>query len=132
MDYPAILLETGYITNDLDRRFISKSENQDNIAKAILKSLDKYTEGTPPTAVVTGNPSFTTHDAPSLTKADAPLYIVDGKRIPSKTKQADLNKLVDPADIDHINVWKGDSATIKFGPEGKNGVVEITTKAKKN
>ncbi len=35
----------------------------------------------------------------------------------------DLN----PADIEHINVLKGEAAELKYGRKGENGVIEITT-----
>ena len=52
--------------------------------------------------------------------AQKPLVIIDGVK-------GDMNSV--PAnEIATINVWKGDSAIIKYGDEGKNGVVEINTK----
>ncbi|MGA0556234.1 TonB family protein [Larkinella sp. VNQ87] len=60
--------------------------------------------------------------------ATEPLYIVDGKKIettPLRPKPlSDLN----PNDIESINVLKGASATDLYGEDGKNGVIQITTK----
>lgn len=56
--------------------------------------------------------------------ANSPLFILDGKEI---TKE-DVDKL-DPKRIQSINVLKGASATAVYGEKGKNGVVEIKTKA---
>lgn len=53
-----------------------------------------------------------------------PLMIVDGKRVQKGAALSDL----DPASIETIEVLKGEAAERKYGPEGKNGVVEITTK----
>jgi len=39
---PAVLIECGYITNDADLAFISKIENQEKIAKSILKGIVDY------------------------------------------------------------------------------------------
>ena len=55
-----------------------------------------------------------------------PLYYVDGK----KAKSEDIKK-IDPKDIDHMNVLKGDKAIEKYGKKAKNGVIEITTKKSK-
>lgn len=52
------------------------------------------------------------------------LVIVDGKK--TKTAVEDLN----PDSIESINVLKDKSAEDKYGKEGKNGVIEITTKEK--
>ena len=52
-----------------------------------------------------------------------PLVIIDGKR--STTEEM---KALDPKAIDHINVLKDKSATEVYGEEGKNGVIDITTK----
>ena len=54
-----------------------------------------------------------------------PLYYVDGKEF-----TGDLNK-IDPSTIKSINVLKDRSAVAKYGDKGKNGVVEIITKAGK-
>lgn len=53
------------------------------------------------------------------------LVIVDGKK--SKTAVSDVN----PDSIESINVLKDKSAEDKYGEEGKNGVIEITTKSSK-
>ena len=52
-----------------------------------------------------------------------PLYIIDG------IEQTRLNQFnLNPNDIEHVNVLKGEYAIIKYGDKAKNGVVEITTK----
>jgi len=55
-----------------------------------------------------------------------PLFLADGKEITSQ----EMNDMV-PETIDKIEVFKGDSATKRYGDKGKNGVVVITTKKKK-
>ena len=50
-----------------------------------------------------------------------PLYIVDGKIVD------EINRIT-PADIQSINVLKGEIATNKYGDKGKNGVIEIALK----
>ena len=49
--------------------------------------------------------------------------VVDGKHV------TDISH-IKPDDIESINVYKGKSATDKYGENGKNGVIEITMKKK--
>lgn len=56
---------------------------------------------------------------------NTPLFYVDGK----KTDYDAINTIV-PNNIESIHVLKGESAIAKYGPEGENGVVEITLKKK--
>ncbi|MGK0291614.1 MAG: bla regulator protein BlaR1, partial [bacterium] len=55
-----------------------------------------------------------------------PLYIIDGKK--TSAKKADK---INPDDIESIDVLKGEHAIEKYGEKAKNGVVIITSKAKK-
>lgn len=57
------------------------------------------------------------------TTNNAHIYFLDGKRI----TDTELKK-VKPSTIESMTVLNGKSATDKYGEEGKNGVVEITTK----
>jgi len=52
-----------------------------------------------------------------------PLIILDGKETTKKVAE------VKPEDIQSVNVLKGESATLKYGEKGKNGVIEITMKS---
>lgn len=54
-----------------------------------------------------------------------PVYYLNGQR----SSYAEVEALA-PGAIGAINVWKGGLATAKFGDEGKDGVVEVTTKDK--
>ncbi len=56
---------------------------------------------------------------------NSPLFIVDGKK-----KSAKKIKNIAPNDIESINVIKDASAIEKYGEEGTNGVIEITSKSK--
>ena len=57
-----------------------------------------------------------------------PLYVVDGEKLASTES---LNSAVEPKNgIKSINVLKGASATDKYGNEGNDGVIEVTTKQK--
>lgn len=60
-----------------------------------------------------------------------PLYVLDGVKLATQTKEnADELSIedIDPSDIESVNVLKGELATQKYGDEGKNGVIIITTK----
>ena len=39
---PAVMIECGYITNPKDRNFITQSQNQETVAKAILNGVVEY------------------------------------------------------------------------------------------
>lgn len=51
------------------------------------------------------------------------LYVIDGVKMSSEDMKG-----VDPNNIESINVLKDASAMVKYGREGKNGVIEVTTK----
>ncbi|WP_461629747.1 M56 family metallopeptidase [Labilibaculum euxinus] len=57
-------------------------------------------------------------------KIDNAIYIVDGKKLSKKESEK-----IKPDDIESINVLKGETAIEKYGKKGKNGVIEITSKA---
>lgn len=61
----------------------------------------------------------------ALQDGKQPLYILDGKEVSSIENIA-------PADIDNISVWKDSSAIRVYGEKGKNGVVIIESKGKKD
>jgi TonB-dependent SusC/RagA subfamily outer membrane receptor len=52
-----------------------------------------------------------------------PLYVVDGK-----VWRHRLKKVIDPQRIASIDILKGEKATLLYGPNGRNGVIIITTK----
>ena len=51
-----------------------------------------------------------------------PVYYINGKKISKEAVD-----LIDPSFIQSIDVLKGKEATNKYGNDGKNGVIEITT-----
>lgn len=58
--------------------------------------------------------------------SERPLVVIDGvKKGFGKEKIKDLS----PDDIATVNVFKGESALTKFGDDGRNGVIEVWTKA---
>ncbi|MFD2146981.1 TonB-dependent receptor plug domain-containing protein [Mucilaginibacter antarcticus] len=59
----------------------------------------------------------------SITQSNSPLYVVDGYPMESGAFQ-----LINPADIESLQVLKDASSTAIYGSRGANGVVIITTK----
>ncbi|AWO02187.1 SusC/RagA family TonB-linked outer membrane protein [Chitinophaga alhagiae] len=59
----------------------------------------------------------------SLTQDNSPLYVIDGFPIESPD-----NNMINPDDIESIDVLKDASATAIYGARGANGVIIITTK----
>jgi TonB-dependent SusC/RagA subfamily outer membrane receptor len=59
-----------------------------------------------------------------------PLYVIDGEAILPKNKESNLASIrnLTPQDIASISILKGNNATDKYGENGKEGVIEITTK----
>jgi len=57
-----------------------------------------------------------------MKKSQSPIYIVNGVKYDNN-----VLKNVNPADIKSINVLKDSMAIAKYGNEGKNGALEITT-----
>ncbi len=59
----------------------------------------------------------------SVTQGNSPLYVVDGFLIENPD-----NNVINPADIESMDVLKDASATAIYGARGANGVIVITTK----
>lgn len=62
--------------------------------------------------------------ANSITQSNSPLYVIDGFPVESS-----LSSVVDPNDIESMEVLKDASATAIYGARGANGVILITTKS---
>ena len=96
----------------------------------------KQSDGSPGAGV-----SITVRGANSFTTSSQPLYIVDGIPFgtdPGGTPKSDANsgnnqqtsplQMINPNDIEKIEVLKDASATAIYGSRGANGVVIITTR----
>jgi hypothetical protein len=59
----------------------------------------------------------------SDTSSLQPLVILDGKKITPEEMER-----IDPARITDVRVYKKDTAVVKYGDEGKNGIIVITSK----
>lgn len=67
----------------------------------------------------------------SINAGNSPLYIVDGVQVQSTSSalvQTNVLALLNPDDIESIEVLKDASATALYGAQGSNGVVLINTK----
>ncbi|MCF4102043.1 TonB-dependent receptor plug domain-containing protein [Gillisia sp. M10.2A] len=60
-------------------------------------------------------------------KNEKPLVVIDGQEQASDL----IINTTSPQDIERVDVLKGDAATKKYGEKGMHGVIEITTKTKK-
>ncbi|WP_353196199.1 TonB-dependent receptor [Parapedobacter defluvii] len=65
--------------------------------------------------------------ANSISQSNAPLYVIDGFPLESPD-----NNIINPAEIESIEVLKDASATAIYGARGANGVIMITTKGGKD
>lgn len=104
--------------------------NVEDLQKAPVKSFDEALAGRIAgvnVASTDGQPggsiNIVIRGNSSLTQSNAPLYVVDGFPIESS-----LNNLINPADIESIEVLKDASATAIYGARGANGVIIISTK----
>lgn len=103
--------------------------------KIIIESNAKELKGAPVDGKVLKGKVQGVEIAPSKTPAEkssqllAPLYVVDGNPISDKNFDP---KSIMPSEIESIEVLKDKAATALYGEKGKNGVILIITKKKKN
>jgi N-acetylmuramoyl-L-alanine amidase len=143
---PSVLVECGFLTDEKDREFILKDDNQTAVAQKILQAIEKYALNrdviqklkpdtmpqketnsaaqSRPVSATDKNSSKQKVSNPSSVKSGLktpPLYILDGREV----SKEEVEKIKDPSTIEAINVLKGKTATDKYGKKGENGVVEI-------
>ncbi|TZF82827.1 TonB-dependent receptor [Pedobacter sp. BS3] len=106
------------------------SVKMDDLNKAPVRSFDEAlagrvagvqvssTEGKPGAGI-----NIVVRGSNSLTQSNSPLYVIDGFPI-----EGPDNNIIDPSEIESIEVLKDASATAIYGARGANGVVMITTK----
>jgi len=61
-------------------------------------------------------------DYPTNRRCESPMLIVDGRTVDFDSA------MLDPHDIDSIEIVRGDSAVVRFGESGRKGVVIVTSK----
>jgi hypothetical protein len=92
-------------------------------AEAIVLSADTTVR---PELTIRAADQVTISQVDSTAKSDIKfngIYYYDGKRI-SLAEVMNIKSV----EIKSMNVWKGESAIKKFGPDGVNGVVELFSK----
>jgi TonB-dependent starch-binding outer membrane protein SusC len=102
----------------------------DSMQKAPVRSFDEALAGRVAgvnVSSVDGQPGSTVNvtirGANSVTQDNSPLYVIDGFPIENPN-----NNIINPQDIESMEVLKDASATAIYGARGANGVIIITTK----
>jgi TonB-linked SusC/RagA family outer membrane protein len=106
------------------------SANVKDMQKAPVASFVEALAGRVPGVTITGQDGQPGGDINviirgnnSLTQDNSPLYVIDGFPIENYN-----NSLINPAEIESIEVLKDASATAIYGARGANGVILITSK----
>lgn len=109
------------------------SVTMEDMTKAPVRSFDEALAGRLPGVQVSsaeGQPgssiNIVIRGNNSITQDNSPLYVIDG--FPVETPD---NSILNPNDIESIDVLKDASATAIYGARGANGVIIITTKKAK-
>lgn len=112
---------TGAVTS------VTSKEIQNHVTNNVLNAVAGQMSGVQVIST-TGRPGASPilriRGTGSIGAGNVPLYVVDGLPLAS---EADLN-LINPTDIETIDVLKEASAAAIYGSRGSNGVVLITTK----
>ncbi|MBX3241182.1 MAG: N-acetylmuramoyl-L-alanine amidase [Chitinophagaceae bacterium] len=91
IDYPAILIECGYLTNKKDLAFISDAANQEKIARNILKAIERYAK-----AVENGTGTAVWEEVPEASFASSgnkgETFSAVPDTLPRKIKSVDITK----------------------------------------
>lgn len=126
----------GYAVQDISSEEISRSGNT-NFAVALQGKVAGL-DITPTSGMPGASSSIIIRGARSFSGNNQPLYVVDGQPIVggggggSTTGGSDgTGRILDlnPADIESINVLKGQAASALYGIRASNGVIVITTKS---
>ncbi|MEN9686032.1 MAG: hypothetical protein RLZZ28_1818 [Bacteroidota bacterium] len=142
---PAVLVETGFLSNPDDLRKLKDPDYQKQLAAAVLQGINNYLvnphqsvaylhreaiadttikKATTPVANEGANTPALQLTAPiKLNEISKLLVILDGKKTDNQVLQS-----LDPNQIQSINILKSANAIVKYGEEGKDGVIEVSTK----
>jgi len=131
----------GYAVQDIHADEIAKTGNA-NLSTAMQGKLTGI-DIKPSSGMPGASTQIVIRGARSFDQNNTPLYVVDGQPIAStadwntwkSVTGADLsNRAIDinPADIESINVLKGQAAAALYGIRASNGVIIITTKSGSN
>ncbi|MFQ6599551.1 TonB-dependent receptor plug domain-containing protein [Flavobacterium sp. C3NV] len=107
----------------------SNQKEVSDLDQNTIESVDVNTKGNTveitTKTVTNSNDSKTTTNVVTISgQQEKPIVYINGKLT---SPDFDMND-IDPNKISSMNVLKGQKATEKYGSDGKNGVIEITTK----
>ena len=107
----------------------SNQKEVSDLDQNTIESVDVNTKGntigiTTKTVNSSNDPKTTTNVVTISGQQEKPIVYINGKLT---SPDFDMND-IDPNKISSMNVLKGQKATEKYGSDGKNGVIEITTK----
>jgi len=107
----------------------SNQKEVSDLNQNTIESVDVNTKGNTigitTKTVTNSNDSKTTTNVVTISgQQEKPIVYINGKLT---SPDFDMND-IDPNKISSMNVLKGQKATEKYGSDGKNGVIEITTK----
>ena len=126
----------GYSVQEISSDEISRSGNT-NFAVALQGKVAGL-DITPTSGMPGASSSIVIRGARSFSGNNQPLYVVDGQPIvggggggSTTSGSDDTGRILDlnPADIESINVLKGQAASALYGIRASNGVIVITTKS---
>lgn len=116
-----------------------------DIQKTVNTTIEQALQGRAANVYVTSNsgqpgaaPSVIIRGLSSITGSSQPLYVIDGVQIKPDNPNggsgtsSNILSMLNPDDVETINVLQGPSATAIYGATGANGVVLITTKRGKS
>ncbi|WP_163400086.1 SusC/RagA family TonB-linked outer membrane protein [Flavobacterium fluviatile] len=126
-----VVIQTGYgTTKKIDLTGSVGSVNVDDLQKAPVRSFEEALAGRVAGVQVIagdGQPgdalNIVIRGNNSINNSNSPLYVIDGFPLENPD-----NNMINPAEIESIDVLKDASATSIYGSRGANGVIVITTK----
>ncbi len=131
----------GYATQDVSTDDLTRTGNSN-----VISSLQGKVSGIdikPSSGMPGASSQMVIRGARSFTGNNTPLYVIDGMPISSESNYSTGNSVtgadvanraidIDPADIESINILKGQAAAALYGIRASNGVIIITTKSGKH
>ncbi len=104
-------------------KLLSRSNDSSKVIITNTDSILKYDIGSDWSNFNTKSSTLKVISTPLFANGNAPLIFVDGKKI----THDEMSK-INPGTIESVNVLKDKATTLKYGDEGKNGVILIKLK----
>ena len=129
---PALLIETGFITNEKDVSYLKTNAAKETIAKNVLAGIEKYLTRKPYTIVNTTltntfiNVKYSdTNYTKSSDFKNKALVIIDSKEVGNLG-----NKFIEDGHVKYstITIYKPSEAKKIFGDKGQYGAIKLTQK----